>query len=191
MSRYALIGPDGKVHRVTPRSTHPAALPVVYPDLEQDKRTHDIRQRPASEWEVDEDRVVVTYAIEKKAFAPFAQKLQRQARDRHAEALESGVRVELSGKEFNIGTDDTSLARISQAAFDASVKPDGWEKHWRVAEGEWVAIGKDDIQAMHDAAAAHVEACFRRLEEIEIQLAGAETVEDLAEVDVRAGWPTG
>lgn len=107
--------------------------------------------------------------------------LLRFRRDR---ALAQGVTVEIGGEAYRFTSDDTSRARLDQAALDAQQSASGWSRRWRTIDG-WVALDVDAVEAARSAVVSCMEAVFQRYEELEAEIQSADNPEQIA-LD---GWP--
>lgn len=190
MTKYAILDRSGAIRKIDSRRTHPSALPVEYPPLPS-RATHHIRRLPPEQWRVLDGRVVVTYDITPRTPGELRARLLEGVRRIHESWLQAGVRVEVGEGLRIFGTDDTSIMRIDQAYLDSLAGDSGWSKRWRLPNQTWVRLGAQDIAKVRAACAEHVEACFRQREGLEEALQRAETVDDLAAIDIHAGWPTG
>jgi len=120
-------------------------------------------------------------AVEGKAARETRLSILRARRDR---VLDKGVKVEIGGSEYRFTTDETSRARLDQAALDADRSDDGWSYRWKTRDG-WVELDADSLEEVRAAVAEHVAAVFARYEELEAEITGADEPEQVA-LD---GWP--
>ena len=120
-------------------------------------------------------------AVEGKAARETRLSILRARRDR---VLDKGVKVEIGGSEYRCTTDETSRARLDQAALDADRSGDGWSHRWKTRDG-WVELDADSLEEVRAAVAGHVAAVFARYEELEAEIMGADEPEQVA-LD---GWP--
>jgi len=86
-----------------------------------------------------------------------------------------------------IKTDRESQALIIGAWCRAQQQPDvliDWK-----GEGGWVQINAATVNAIADAVGAHVQACFSRERALAELINAAATVQEIAAIDLAAGWP--
>jgi hypothetical protein len=89
-----------------------------------------------------------------------------------------------------VPTDDVTVGRITAAAYLMSANPQSPQtRRWKIANGVWVDLDKTALVGMGTAIASHIQDCFEREEALHTVLASAETVDDLAAIDIEAGWP--
>lgn len=99
---------------------------------------------------------------------------------RRYEAETAGI--ELSG--IPVATDDRSKLLISGAAQRAAREP-GYTLSWKTYEG-FIDLSAEQVQAMADAVADHVQACFNR----EAELQGAVADGSITAEMLEQGWPS-
>lgn len=89
-----------------------------------------------------------------------------------------------------VPTDDVTVGRITAAAYLMSANPQSPQtRRWKIANGVWVDLDKTALVGMGTAIAGHIQDCFEREEALHTVLASAETVDELAAIDIEAGWP--
>ena len=191
MQRYAMIGPDNRPRRiVSGNKPHADALPVEYPGLPESRTTHHIQQNPPEQWDVRDDKVVVTYSVQPRNLENERDAKLNQAQAERDAAIQGGVVCEVAGQMVRFPMDEKSIARVDQAALDSERRPDGWKKRWRVAPGQWVELDADKIETVRAHGAEHVEQCFERFEAVEAAINAAQTLTELDAVSIR-GYPEG
>ena len=92
--------------------------------------------------------------------------------------------AETGGMTFNgapVATDDRSKALIYGAR--------GRTVKFKTASGQFVPLSASETEALADAVADHVQACFDHEAVLLDAINAAETVEELEAVDINAGWP--
>ena len=92
--------------------------------------------------------------------------------------------AETGGMTFNgapVATDDRSKALIYGAR--------GRTVKFKTASGQFVPLSASETEALADAVADHVQACFDRESDLLDAINAAETVEELEAVDISSGWP--
>ena len=99
--------------------------------------------------------------------------------DRRYQAEVSGIT--LSG--IPVATDDRSKLLISGAAQRAAREP-GYTLRWKTYEG-FIDLSAEQVQAMADAVADHVQACFNREAELQAAVADGSITAEMLE----QGWP--
>ena len=105
-------------------------------------------------------------------------------RDMTARLASRRWQAETGGMTFNgapVATDDRSKALI-YGARGRSVK-------FKTASGEFVLFSASEMEALADAVADHVRACFDHEADLLDAINAAETVKELEAVDINAGWP--
>ena len=76
--KYALLDRSGAVRRLDDVKVHPSAIPVEFPDLsEYDRSEYRIKQRPASQWNVQPDKVIVTYDFQERDLAQLIERFKQ------------------------------------------------------------------------------------------------------------------
>lgn len=97
---------------------------------------------------------------------------------------------ETGGTTFNgmpVATDPVSQTKIIGAVVGAQIDPLA-TVNWKLPDGSFVTLDAAAINAMAMAVRAHVQACFDREAELKALIDGANTVEDIAAVDLNDGW---
>lgn len=87
-----------------------------------------------------------------------------------------------------VATDDRSKTLILGKRAQAQSNP-AMVFRWKAASGDWVDLTGDQIIAIADAVADHVQACFDREGDLHDLIDAAETAEAVLAVDIAAGWP--
>lgn len=82
-----------------------------------------------------------------------------------------------------VDTDDRSKLLISGAAQRAAREP-GYTLRWKTYEG-FIDLSAEQVQAMADAVADHVQACFNREAELQAAVADGSITAEMLE----QGWP--
>ncbi len=82
-----------------------------------------------------------------------------------------------------VATDDRSKLMINGAALRAS-REDGYTLRWKTYEG-FIDLSAEQVQAMADAVADHVQACFNREAELQAAVADGSITAEMLE----QGWP--
>lgn len=174
--------------------------PIKDDPPEHNKYSQTLRRKAESDWSVEDDHVLVTYDIEDRSVSKTRQKLNEAAKRQRDRILRLGVWIALRDNWYRHRADDTGRAALDQAALDSDRRAD-WQEDWRAAsavneDGEptepWISdLTKDELETMRSAVAVHKSAAWKRLKEIEDALKKAETVDDLLDVDIEAGWPDG
>lgn len=172
MSKFAMIGADGAVRRVSTDKPHPGALPVVYPDKEGSKR-----QRPPQDWKVYGDKVVVTYYDEPRGVERARSVATRGVRRQRRRALSVPVEVEISsGEVVEAVPDDAMLARLASARWLYEQDPDRGALDWQIKPGEWVSLEYRDLEKLSLEVSKRIQQAFSRQRELEQKINEAETV---------------
>lgn len=83
-----------------------------------------------------------------------------------------------------VATDDRSKLLISGAAQRAAREP-GYTLRWKTYEG-FIDLSAEQVQAMADAVADHVQACFNREAELQSAVADGSITAEMLE----QGWPS-
>ena len=85
--------------------------------------------------------------------------------------------------------DDITIGRLTSGAFLMDVNPDTpQERRWKLADDNWITLSKQDMIELGSVIAAHMQTCFNREEELHNAIKSAETIEDLALIDIEDGW---
>lgn len=192
MSDYALLDSNGQVRRLVSGSEPPDdALPVEYPELDVTDTTHYIRRRHPRNWQVKDDRVVVTYDTAPRNLEHQKAVEMRRIRVIRDRVIADGITVTIGGTDYTLAMDERTVARVDQAALDAERRPDGWRKRWHMGGGNWVELDAERIEAIRAAGADHIEAAFNRHEALEAEIRKADSLEALAAIAITDGWPGG
>lgn len=88
--------------------------------------------------------------------------------------------------------DDVTISGITAAIVLMDVDPDSPKtRRWKAGPGvdDWITIDRNTLVAMGSAIGNHVQNCFDREEELQIAIAAADDIDDLAEIDISDGWP--
>ena len=89
----------------------------------------------------------------------------------------------------SIATDRQSQALITGAYTYSLLNPEALID-WKGADGAWTKIDAATISGIARAVAKHVQACFTNERALSELIDAAETVEDLASIDLESGWPS-
>jgi hypothetical protein len=98
---------------------------------------------------------------------------------------------ETGGTTFNgmpVATDAVSQTKYIGAVVGAQIDPNA-VINWKMADGAFVTLDAQAITAVAMAVRAHVQACFDREAELNVQIEAAATPEEISAVDIGAGWP--
>jgi hypothetical protein len=61
--------------------------------------------------------------------------------------------------------------------------------NWNMADGAFVTLDAQAINAVAMAVRAHVQACFDREAVLNVEIEAATTAEEIAAVNLNTGWP--
>lgn len=134
--------------------------------------------------QMDEYRVEDGRLISPPAPDPWQQARARLASIRYAH--ETGG-IAIGGAR--IATDRQSQALITGAYTYSLLNPEALID-WKGADGAWTQIDAATIAGIARAVATHVQACFSNERALSELIDAAETVEDLASIDLESGWPS-
>ena len=98
---------------------------------------------------------------------------------------------ETGGTQFNgmpVATDAVSQTKYIGAVVGAQIDPNA-VINWKMADGTFVPLDASAITAVAMAVRAHVQACFDNEAELKAQIEAASTADEIAAVDLNAGWP--
>ncbi len=88
-------------------------------------------------------------------------------------------------------SDPETISSLTATVLLMDVNPDSPQtRRWKVGPSTWQTFDRNTLVAIGTAAAAHIQLCFDREEELMEQLLAAETVNDLLEIDILEGWPS-
>lgn len=113
-----------------------------------------------------------------------------QVRDRR---WRSHIVVTVGGVEFV--SDDTAATRLTaaitarQTAQALGLEAEGATAGWEAKNGTMVPMTLNDLRGLLLAGVAKTQAAFGRQAALCAQINAAETPEDLAAIDIEAGWP--
>lgn len=89
-----------------------------------------------------------------------------------------------------VRTDRDSQAMITGALAFVQINPGpGSWIDWKGADGAWVQLDAAAVTSIAKAVAAHVQACFSAERSLAELIAAAETVEEVAGINLETGWP--
>lgn len=111
-------------------------------------------------------------------FGPRTYTLEELKDKKKAEVAKSRYDAEVAGIDFygaRIATDDRSQSKIAGAAMKAMQEPT--YTCWWKGESGWVQLDASTILAIADAVRAHVQACYDREMDLDIDIDLAETAE--------------
>lgn len=96
---------------------------------------------------------------------------------------------QLNGATMKSDPETVSSLTATVVLMDAN--PDSPQtRRWKVGPSTWQTFDRNALVAIGTAAAAHIQLCFDKEEELMVQLLAAETVDDLLEIDILEGWPS-
>lgn len=101
-------------------------------------------------------------------------------------------RAETGGISVNgslVATDERSQAKFVGACLAATLDAN-YSVQWKIADGGFVTLNRDQIIAIAQAARAHVQACFDREAALVGEIEAAPDEQALAAIDIEAGWPS-
>lgn len=186
MERYAVLDKQGRPRRIANVKPHPKALPVEYPDLSDiDRVTHRVRQAPISDWEVHDDKVVVTYEISPADLERSKARLIASVR-RYRQAVEaSGTSV----AGMAVRTDSDSRSRLFDlvTAMTSADQPGPFD--FEISPGRWETVDRETVLAMGKAVNEHVQRAFTRQRALEEEIQSTGDLHALADVAIESGWP--
>ena len=91
-----------------------------------------------------------------------------------------------------IACDDVTIGRLTAVVVLMDADPNApTTRRWKMPNGSWQTLDRDQLVAMSSAIAAHVQACFDCEEAPLAQIGAAENVDALDALDLETGWPTG
>lgn len=85
--------------------------------------------------------------------------------------------------------DDKTEARITGATVFLMRNADRTHVNWDVGGANFVRIPREQMLGLGDAVGSYVQACFDHSEVLAEQARAVSTSEELAAVDIGAGWP--
>lgn len=85
--------------------------------------------------------------------------------------------------------DDRAQARIDTAIAGLKRQPSGATVEWEVARGVFQTMDLATLEALGDAAFAHVQACFSNSKPMMQAATDAADIAALNAIDLEAGWP--
>lgn len=88
-----------------------------------------------------------------------------------------------------IATDRQSQALITGAYTYSLLNPEALID-WKGADGTWTQIDAATLAGIAGAVATHVQACFSNERALSELIEAADTVEELASIDLESGWPS-
>jgi hypothetical protein len=94
----------------------------------------------------------------------------------------------VSVASHSIMADERSRANLTAATL-AAVLDAQYAVRWKMADGAFVDFSASEIIAAAQAVRAHVQACFDREKALSEEIGAAQTVGDLAAIDLNSGWP--
>lgn len=144
--------------------------------------------RPA--WEAARDAVLA--ALESDVAARCLAALPEAKAARKAALAERRWQAETGGTivgGLSIPTDAPSQAKFTSAALAAVIDP-AYSVSWKLATGEFVALGRNEIIGLAQGARAHVQACFDREATLAAAIDAAATPAELAAINIADNWPT-
>lgn len=100
--------------------------------------------------------------------------------------------AEEAGTTFNgfpLATDRTTQAKITAAYVKATGDPTYTIAPWKFAPGVFAPLDAATIIAAANVIEAHVQACFANEAALSARILAAATPEELAAIDLDAGWP--
>ena len=217
MQKYALLDSAGKVRRVVAgKKPTDDALPVEYPDMsDTDKVENHVVQKPYREWDVKDDRVIVTYRVTPKDLDAEKERVIERIRDARKHKEHDGTFFTTSnGEKYRVRTDDKTQAKIVGAVryleekqIDTSAKPksrvaslfsrtsstdDDSEKltvSWERDPREWSEVDLEQLKYMSYAIGEHVQKCFTVQADLEQQVDQAKSIRELKKIDIKGAWP--
>lgn len=124
-------------------------------------------------------------------WAAAAPTLAQIRQRRLAELAQKRWEKEAGGITFNgmsVATDAVSQTKIIGAVVGVQMDPLS-SIQWKMADGTFATLDAAAVTAMAMAVRAHVQACFDNEAVLKAEIEAAETAEEIAAVDLDAGWP--
>jgi len=131
----------------------------------------------------------ITYEAEDMPIADAREIANQRRRDRRY-AAEIGGYLVLGGdaQHHRVDTDETSIHRMDQATFAAMANPD-FVTEWVCADEYHLSLDAAGMIGLKMQFVIHGGACHARSEEIKAAIDAAQTVAEIAAIDMEAGWP--
>lgn len=104
--------------------------------------------------------------------------------DRRWRAETGGISVDGSP----VATDDRSQAKLVGACLAATLDA-SYSIQWKIADGGFVTLDRDQIIAIAQAVRTHVQTCFDREAALAEEIQAAPNEQALATIDIEGGWP--
>mgnify|MGYP000406084774 CR=1 FL=1 len=181
-----MLDSQGRPRRIANVKPHPSALPVEYPDISDvDRITHRVRQAPIRQWDVHDDKVVVSYEIVPIDIERARARLKASVR-RRRKAVESSGTVAAG---MTIRTDSDSRARLFDLVTAVTADDQAGPFDFEVLPDRWETVDRQSVLAIGKAVNDHIQAAFSRQRELEREIERAEDLYALADVDINQGWP--
>ena len=164
-------------HAKTEGVPAPIAHPWVEAIVKRGGGVYEIIEPPAPVAAVDDDEVT---------FEEMQERGYRSLRHNRMQAQKSGVL--LHGVRF--GSSPDSLTALLAAKIEAEESPDPaeWSDRWRVGPGNFVLINYGDVTTLIAMIRAKHKKAFAHERELSDAITSAITKEQLAAVDLMAGW---
>jgi hypothetical protein len=164
-------------------------LPVDEEPPEHAPRRQYVTLKETSQWTVQSDKVIATYAIHERTL--------QERRDILIPRIEN-MRwdKEVGGMAFGgvvIPTDDRAKTLIMGARTAAVEQGEEYSDEWKISPGVYVPLDAAAAVALGDALLAHIRACFAREKALILAVIDAQSHDELDDVEnsIEEGWLIG
>ena len=131
-------------------------------------------------------RYVQDYAVVQVALDEAKAAAKKRITARRWEAETGGVTVEGFGRILTGIDDQNRIASALQGTASAGIA----EVDFKGAD-RWIKLSREMLANVSGIIAGHVQACFSRERTLHETVDAAQTVDELAALDIESGWPGG
>ena len=157
------------------------------------------REVPAPAHDPRKERLVSEVAIDTEGFAhpvhtlralsdtELRESLERARAEKIAQLAAFRYQAETAGviwRGHRFASDRESVSAVSIAALQ------GHAQRWKCADGQWVRLDAEALQALAEVLADHRRCCFAREADLHDLIVEAKDFDALDAVELEAGWPS-
>ena len=192
MSKFAMLDRNGKVRRVSNVKPHATALPVEYPDLsEYDRVVYSIKQKPMKQWDVKQDKVVVTYDIRERRFSTEKGNRLERIRDTRKRIADGGTTFEQEDVKLKTRTDRNTRddVRDLYEQFKEGVRTE--DITWEYEPHQWETLNQEKAKTLWEVIVTHRDEAYKNQKNLEeeVNAIEGEDLHALSDVNINEGWP--
>ena len=182
---YAILNDNNVPFVVIPHE--PTVLPVERNKPEIDPVIQSIQENSIKDWEVKEDRVVVTYTITDKIVDDEREKFINFVKNKLYDGVKNGgLTLDIDDGKVFVSTTEAIKNEIDKYCEKLA---DDEEIEWLKDPVEWQIVTKKQLKRMKDTIEDHYKRCDENLEDLLGIVDTCQTIQALNEIEYWENWP--